>query len=138
MKFDKKQTAEKMKGTFVGLLDVVFIETADDNRLEATMRVRSDLLQAAGVLHGGVTIAFAETVSGVGSNLLCGNDEFALGMQISASHLKSAYPGDVIRAIGSIQHKGKTTHVWNVDVVSEETGKLISTIRITNAVVKNR
>lgn len=115
-----------------------FIETDDPNSLEATMPVEKFNSQTMGVLHGGATIALAETVAGVGSNVICSEDEACFGMQISASHVASAKIGDRVRAYATIEHKGRSSHVWNVEVVSENTSKLISTVRVTNFVTKKR
>ncbi len=136
MRLQANNIQERIKNTFMETLGISFIESDDDMSIEAIMSVTQSMTQTMGILHGGATISLAESVAGVGSNALCAADERCFGMQISASHISSAEVGDTIRAIGKIQHKGRSTHVWNVDVVSESTGKLISTIRVTNAVVK--
>lgn len=127
---------ERIRNTLMETLSITFLESDDEMSLEAIMPVTQQVTQTMGVLHGGATIALAESVAGAGSNALCANDERCFGMQISASHISSAKVGETVRAIGVIQHKGRSTHVWNIDVISDATGKLISTIRITNAVVK--
>lgn len=126
---------ERAKNTLMDLLKIAMIET-DEDTVEATMPVTQNHTQTMGVLHGGATISLAETVAGVGSNLLCSSDERCFGMQISANHISSAQVGDTVHATASIVHKGRTTHVWDVNVVSQTTGRLISTVRVTNAVVK--
>lgn len=136
MKLDSNNIQERIKNTLMETLGITFIESDDETSLEAIMPVERRMAQTMGILHGGATISLAESVAGVGSNVICAKDERCYGMQISASHISSAKIGDTVRAIGIIQHQGKSTHVWNVDVFSETTGKLISSIRITNAVVK--
>ena len=136
MKLNTNNIQERIKDTLIETLNITFIESDDQTSLEAIMPVEKRLSQTMGVLHGGATISLAESVAGVGSNTLCAHDEQCFGMQISASHISSARLGDVVRAIGTLQHKGRSTHVWNVDVFSETTGKLISSVRVTNAVVK--
>lgn len=136
MKLNTNNIQERIKDTLIETLNITFIESDDQTSLEAIMPVEKKLSQTMGVLHGGATISLAESVAGVGSNTLCAHDEQCFGMQISASHISSARLGDVVRAIGTLQHKGRSTHVWNVDVFSETTGKLISSVRVTNAVVK--
>ena len=136
MKLNTNNIPERIKDTLMETLKISFIETDDETSIEATMPVTKEISQTMGVLHGGATISLAESVAGVGSNLLCGSDERCFGMQISANHVSSAKIGDVVYARGIIQHKGRTTHVWNVDITSMQNGRLISTIRITNAVVK--
>lgn len=136
MKLNTNNIQERIKDTLIETLNITFIESDDQTSLEAIMPVDKLLSQTMGVLHGGATISLAESVAGVGSNTLCAHDEQCFGMQISASHISSAKIGDMVRAIGTLQHKGRSTHVWNVDVFSETTGKLISSVRVTNAVVK--
>lgn len=136
MRLDKNHIRERIQDTLMQTLQIHFIETDDSASLEATMPVGTHNAQTMQVLHGGATIALAESVAGVGSNLLCNQDEAVFGMQISANHIAKAKMGETVRAKGSIIHKGRSTHVWNVDVISEQSGKLISTIRVTNVVVK--
>lgn len=136
MRIDQDLLREKIKDTFLDLLKITFISTDDDISLEATMPTDKHLSQTMGILHGGVTISLAESIAGVGSNVICANDEQCVGMQISASHISSAQIGEILKAKGTIIHKGKTTHIWDIAVTSETTGKLISTIRITNSVIK--
>lgn len=136
MKLDNNQIKGRILHTLMTTLRIQFIETDDPSSLEATMPVSTENVQTMQVLHGGATIALAESVAGVGSNLLCAEDEVSFGIQISANHVATAKIGDTVKAKGTILHKGRSTHVWNVDVISETTKKLISTIRITNSVIK--
>ena len=129
---------ERIKDTLMTTLNMSFIETDDENSLEVIMPVNRFNVQTLGVLHGGATIALAESAAGVGSNNICGEDESCFGMQISVSHISSAKMNDTVRAIAKLLHKGKSTHIWDVDVRSETTGRLISSIRITNCVLKKR
>lgn len=136
MKLNSNDIKERIENTLMETLGITFIESDDETSLEAIMPVTQKLTQTMGILHGGATISLAESLAGAGSNTLCASDERCFGMQISASHISSAEVGDTVRAKGTILHKGRSTHVWNVDVFSESTNRLISTIRITNAVVK--
>lgn len=136
MRLNANNIEERIKDTFMETLQIKFIESDDTTSLEATMPVKSNFTQTMGLLHGGATISLAESVAGVGSNNICSNDERSFGMQISASHISSANVGDTVRAKGVLIHKGRSTHVWDINVFSETTGKLISSVRVTNAVVK--
>lgn len=106
-------------------------------RIEATMPVDHRTRQPFGILHGGATLALAETVAGLGSLVICAPDEIAVGMQVSGNHVSSAHEGDSVRAVGTIIHKGRSSHVWNVDVFTS-TGKLVSSIRVVNSVMKRQ
>lgn len=110
---------------------------ASASRIEATMPVDKRTRQPFGILHGGATLALAETVAGLGSMIICEPDEIVVGMQVSGNHLSSAHEGDTVRAVGTIIHKGRSSHVWNVDVFTS-TNKLISSIRVVNTVLKKK
>lgn len=110
---------------------------ASEDRIEATMPVDERTRQPFGILHGGATLALAETVAGLGSMILCQPDEIVVGMQVSGNHISSAHEGDTVRAIGTIVHKGRSSHVWNVDVVTS-TDKLVSSVRVVNSILKKR
>ena len=127
---------EMGKHALMGNLGIQYIY-ASDNRVEATMPVDERTRQPFGILHGGATLALAETVAGLGSLMLCNPDELMVGMQVSANHVSSAHQGDTVRAVGTIIHKGRSTHVWNVDVFTS-TDKLVSSVRVTNSLLKKR
>jgi uncharacterized protein (TIGR00369 family) len=106
-----------------------------EGRIEATMPVDKRTRQPFGILHGGATLALAETVAGIGSLVLCGEEETCVGMQVSGNHVSSAVEGDTVHAVATIIHKGRTTHVWNVDVFTSE-GKLVSSVRVVNSMLQ--
>lgn len=110
---------------------------ASEDRVEATMPVDQRTRQPFGILHGGATLALAETVAGLGSMILAQPDEMVVGMQVSGSHMSSAHEGDTVRAVGTIIHKGRSSHVWNVDVFTS-TDKLVSSIRVVNSILKKK
>lgn len=110
---------------------------ASEDRIEATMPVDERTRQPFGILHGGATLALAETVAGLGSMILCQPDEIVVGMQVNGNHISSAHEGDTVRAVGTIVHKGRSSHVWNVDVLTS-TAKLVSSIRVVNSILKKR
>lgn len=120
----------------MGNLGIQYTYVSQD-RVEATMPVDHRTRQPFGILHGGATLALAETVAGLGSMILCQPDEFVVGMQVSGNHISSAHEGDTVRAVGTIVHKGRSSHVWNVDVFTS-TNKLVSSVRVVNSVLKKR
>lgn len=137
MRLDANNLKERVKDTMMETLHMTFIED-DTDTFTVCMPVGRFNCQTVGVLHGGATIALAETAAGIASNLLCAEDETCFGMQISANHVSTAKIGDTVKAVAKAIHIGRTSHVWNVDVSSESTGRLVSTIRVTNFVTKFR
>lgn len=127
---------ERARHALMGNLGIQYTYASED-RIEATMPVDHRTRQPFGILHGGATLALAETVAGLGSMVICQPDEIVVGMQVSGNHISSAHEGDTVRAIGTIVHKGRSSHVWNVDVFTS-TNKLVSSIRVVNSVIKKR
>ena len=123
-----------VKGTMVENLGIRFIAVGD-GWVEATMPVDHRTSRPGGLLHGGANLALAETIAGLGSMLTLDLNEFDVrGIQVSANHTGGATEGTVY-ARAEIVHSGTQTHVWNVEI-KNEAGKLISTGRVTNMIVK--
>lgn len=127
---------ERARHALMGNLGIQYTY-ASDERVEATMPIDYRTRQPFGILHGGATLALAETVAGLGSMIICEPDEIVVGMQVSGNHISSAHEGDTVRAVATIVHKGRSSHVWNVDVFTS-TNKLVSSIRVVNSVIKKR
>ena len=127
---------ERARHALMGNLGIQYTY-ASDERVEATMPVDYRTRQPFGILHGGATLALAETVAGLGSMIICEPDEIVVGMQVSGNHISSAHEGDTVRAVATIVHKGRSSHVWNVDVFTS-TNKLVSSVRVVNSVIKKR
>jgi len=124
---------EICQGTFISFLGIRFVDCGDDF-LEARMPVR-DKLQPMGLLHGGASLALAETTASGGSYLLVDREKYdVLGFQVSGNHLATVTEGFLL-ARAQIVHKGNTTHVWDVRIWSDK-GKLIAVSRVTNMIIK--
>lgn len=118
------------KKSLISHLDITFTY-ADENTVRAEMPVESKVMQPMGILHGGASLALAETVGSAGSVLLVDLNKYTVvGLQVSGNHVGSATGGKVI-AEAKLQHKGNTTHVWDVHI-KDESGKPISIVRVTN------
>ena len=102
----------------------------------ARMRVDERNRQPFGVLSGGASLALAENVAGVGSSSLCPGCA-CVGIEVSGSHVKAVAEGDTVTAFARLLHGGKTLHVWNVDI-KDSSGELISNVRVTNYIIKQR
>ncbi|MBK5203817.1 MAG: PaaI family thioesterase, partial [Prolixibacteraceae bacterium] len=89
------------------------------------------------VLDGGLILSMIESVAGIGSMTLLDNDKYEVrGMQVNVNHVRGLTKGRAI-AVADIIHKGRLTHIWNVNVKSEE-NKLISTGRVVNIVLSKK
>jgi 1,4-dihydroxy-2-naphthoyl-CoA hydrolase len=120
--------------TLLSHLNIEFTEFGSDY-LVAKMPVNHKTTQPMGILHGGATAALAESIGSVGSNMLIDvKNEYAVGLSINANHVGSASNNFVIGK-GTILHKGRTTHVWNIEV-KDDNEKLISLCRLTVMIVK--
>jgi 1,4-dihydroxy-2-naphthoyl-CoA hydrolase len=120
-------------GTFISFLGIEFLEMGDDF-IEASMPV-DNKLQPMGLLHGGASLALAETIASGGSYLMVDPEKYdVFGLQVSGNHISSIARG-IVYARGEIIHKGRSTHVWDVKIRTGN-GKLISVIRVTIMIVK--
>jgi uncharacterized protein (TIGR00369 family) len=106
-------------------------------RCEAVMAVEKKVCQPFGILHGGATLALAETVAGQGSLILCSEEEVPAGIQVSGNHLSSAREGETVQAVGTILQQGRTLHIWNIEIIADD-GRMISTARVVNSILKRR
>jgi len=140
MSFDKekalKMCNEFAKNTLMETLEIVYTD-AGEGFLEAKMPVNSRVHQPMGLLHGGATVALAESV-GSAASLLFVNPEIqeVRGIEISANHLRSKREG-VVTGTARIVHQGRSLHLWEVRV-TDENGKLISLCKITNMVLPRK
>lgn len=102
-----------------------------------TMPVDERTRQPFGYLHGGASVALAETAASVGAAALINMEtELCFGIEINANHMKSKRDG-IVTATAKVVHHGKSTMVWTIDITDEE-GDLICLSRCTVAVVKKQ
>ncbi|MBA3671590.1 MAG: hotdog fold thioesterase [Gemmatimonadaceae bacterium] len=103
-------------------------------RVVATMPVDERTRQPYGQLHGGASVALAETVASIGGTAAIDRERFAaVGQEINANHLRAIREGTVT-AVALPIHTGRTSHVWSVEI-RDESGKLICVSRCTLAIV---
>jgi len=122
--------------SMIGVLGIVFTDIQTDS-IHATMPVTSKTRQPNGWLHGGASLAFAESLAGAGSYLLIDRDQYnVFGLQVSGNHISSVNQG-MLNGDAQLIHKGKTTHVWEVKI-SDDNHKLISIVRVTNIITDKK
>lgn len=106
-------------------------------RVVATMPVDERTRQPFGILHGGASVALAETVASLGAAARIDRERFvAVGQEINANHLRPKSDG-VVRATGVPVHSGRTSQVWSIEIADEQ-GRLVCISRCTLAVVPRR
>lgn len=140
MKLNKKEVLARLaascKNTLMETLEIEYIDFGEDF-LIAKMPVNPRVHQPDGVLHGGAMVALAESVGSAASFMfLDAENMFIRGIEISANHIKSKREGTVY-AKATFIHKGRTTQVWNIDVVDEE-DQLISKVKLTTIALAKR
>ncbi|WP_309088840.1 hotdog fold thioesterase [Domibacillus sp.] len=111
-------------------MEVVTIETG---RVVMTMPVDERTRQPFGFLHGGASVALAETAASIGAAAMIDLDtEVCFGLEINANHIKSKRDG-IVTATALNVHRGKSTMVWSIEI-KDENGELICLSRCTIAV----
>lgn len=140
MTFDKHKILaycnEFAATTLMGTLNIEYVDAGEDF-LVATMPVTPSVHQPMGLLHGGATVALAESVGSAASMLFVNSDLFEVrGIEIAANHLKSKRNG-IVTATAKIIHKGKSIHLWEIRIV-DENDNLISICKLTNMVLPKR
>lgn len=128
--------AQQMRGTMVEAMQVRFIPS-DDDVVRCEMPLTPSVRQYFGVLHGGASLALAETIAGVGSLHMVGFDprQRVCGTHVEGVHLAMSPTEGKVVAEATLLHGGRSTHVWNVDVRDEQ-GRLLSTERVTNRILR--
>ncbi len=122
------------KNTLSDHLGIEFLEKGD-NYLIARMPVDHRTKQPFGLLHGGASVALAETLGSIAS-VLCLDDpekQKAVGLEINANHLRSVTEGWVYGKVTPI-HIGKRTHIWDIRITNDEE-KPVCVSRLTVAIV---
>lgn len=124
------------QNTLMQTLHIEYIDAGPDF-LKAQMPVNPKVHQPMGLLHGGATVALAESVGSAASIMFINPEKQEVrGIEISANHLKSKREG-VVYATAKIIHQGRSLHLWEIRVVDEK-DQLISLCKLTNMVLPKR
>ncbi|WP_293870145.1 hotdog fold thioesterase [Flavobacterium sp.] len=140
MSFDKEKMLQLCndwcKNTLMETLEIEYIDAGDDF-LTAKMPVNSRVHQPVGLLHGGATVALAESVGSAASFLFINAEKQEVrGIEISANHVRSTREGTVF-CTAKIIHKGASIHLWEIKIVDED-DRLISVCKLTNMILSRR
>ncbi|MCM3388844.1 hotdog fold thioesterase [Ureibacillus chungkukjangi] len=122
--------------TLIEALDIQYVELSLD-RVVMTMPVGPKTRQPAGILHGGASVALAETAASIATAINVDLTKFnPVGLEINANHIRSKQDG-IVTAIATPLHKGRTTMIWEIKIV-DEAEKLICVSRCTMAVIAKK
>jgi len=125
------------KNTLVEHLGIEFSKIGKDF-LEATMPVDHRTVQPMRLLHGGATVALAETLGSVASVLLIDlKTQNVVGTEIGTSHIRSGKEGTHVTGICRPIHIGRTSHIWEIKVMNSD-DKLVSLVRFTTRILERR
>ena len=130
-----KEDAGKLeKGTLMETLDIRISEVGDDY-ICGTMPVDHRTVQPYGILHGGASVALAETLGSIAAHLVVDSSKYVtVGMEVNANHLRPVTSGRVTGKATPI-HIGRSSHVWSIEITNVA-GKMVCISRITMAVVE--
>lgn len=134
----KYSDKHSLEHSMIGYLGIELI-SEEEGCVKARMPVNEKTSQPFGVLCGGASLAFAEIIAGYGSFLFCAENEIPVGSSVSGNHISSVKTGEGVwvYAVATCLHRGRRTHIWNVDILNEDK-KLISTSRVTNFIVEDK
>lgn len=125
---------QAMEKSLIGNLGIR-VTKIGDGLVEGLLNLSEKNSRPDGILHGGANLALAETLAGLGSMLLVDLKKYdVLGTQVSGNHTGVLTQGKAF-AVARLVHQGNKTHIWNVDIKNRD-DRLISTIRVTNMIVK--
>lgn len=124
-----KEMNARCKNTLMETLDIRFTAVGKDF-VEAQMPVTPKVHQPDGVLHGGASVALAETVGSVASFIFSNRRESKVrGIEINANHVKSVSTG-FVTARAEVLHQGRTLQLWDIKI-RNEANELISAVKLT-------
>ena len=121
-------------GTLMEALGIRFTELGD-GFLRGTMPVDARTHQPYGLLHGGASVALAETLGSSAGMMMAGGDA-VVGLEINANHLRAVRSG-IVTGTARPLHVGRSTQVWDIRI-DDEAGRLVCVSRLTLAVVPRR
>ncbi len=124
------------KNTLMETLEIEYIDAGEDF-LKASMPVNPRIHQPMGLLHGGASVALAESVGSAASMIFVNPEKFEVrGIEISANHLRAKREG-MVYATAKIIHKARSIHLWEIKIVDEEE-RLICLCKLSNMILPRR
>ena len=133
MTYDKTKVLQACnamcRNTLMETLGIEFVDL-DEQTITARMPVTEKVHQPDGVLHGGASVALAESVGSAGAHIWLGDKDVQVrGIEIAANHIRSVRSGHVF-AKAEILHRGRTTQLWQIRITDEQ-DRLVSLVKMT-------
>lgn len=128
-----EQMAQWSRATLVETLGIRYTELRED-ALVGSMPVDGSTVQPFGLLHGGASVALAETLGSMAGQMMVDADHMVVGLEINANHLRGVRAG-LVTGVARPLHVGRSTQVWEIRI-SDEAGALTCVSRLTLAVVR--
>lgn len=136
----RKKVDELLNSSHKNMGDALGIEFTSfkPDEIKASMPVSENTVQPFGILHGGASVALAETLASIGAWLnIRGDGKTAVGVEINANHLRPVKLGGQVNAISIPLHKGRKIHVWETRISTDDE-KLVCVSRCTLAIVESK
>ncbi len=135
--WQREATVEQLNqgsaGSMVGHIGIRFTALNDES-VEAVMPVDARTTQPFGLLHGGASAVLAETLGSMAGYLCTRGDDYVVGLEINANHIRSAHDGEV-RGVCRALHLGRSHQVWQIEIFDQQ-NRLCCTSRLTTAVMQ--
>lgn len=138
--FPKEASLERLnafsQNTLVEHLGMEITEIGDDF-IKGTMPVDKRTHQPLGLLHGGASVALAETLGSIAATItLDQSKQYAVGLEINANHLKAVKNG-LVTGVAKPLHIGRKTHVWEIKIYNDQ-NEMTCVSRITMAIIDKK
>jgi 1,4-dihydroxy-2-naphthoyl-CoA hydrolase len=131
--FTKEAIQKTGRGTLAEALGIE-ITHIGENSITATMPVDHRTIQPMGLLHGGASVALAETVGSISANGTIDHDkQYCVGLEINANHIRGVRSG-LVKGTSTALHIGRSTQVWEIKI-TDEADRLVCVSRLTIAVL---
>lgn len=124
---------QRRKGTMVEHVGIEITALGEDS-ITGRMPVDHRTKQPAGMLHGGASVALAESLGSIAANLVIDLEKFyCVGLEINANHVRPS-AGGFVEGVATPLHLGKTTQIWEIKITQDD--NLVCISRLTMAVIK--
>lgn len=134
--FSAEQVQQRGADTMIENIGIKITRVGDDF-LEGTMPVDKRTMQPMGILHGGASVALAETLGSLAANFVIDPQrKYCVGLDINANHIRSAKKG-LVKGVAKPLHLGSSTQVWTIEIKDEE-NRIVCISRLTMAVLNKK